>query len=372
MPLLHEITNEMQRKFIKNDIEFRKLALQRYEDYFTHFYNEVWDKVAPETEQEGEKVRELSLSKAETEEKEQALASINEIFSIVANYFARLHIACEHAEKNIGACQEVARVSLAILMELYGLGHAKKLSLESIGIFMPNGMNHELLVINRDPGGNLEKAEEWGGNCLIFDPHQKIIYCPANIPGLALSMSRTLSSKDGYSIRVQASNNLGLSDLDQWAQHLKFGKITAIYQDFISQYCKQKLHEMIEPWLSKKILASSFINGKTELCVHKSFLIQYLENKSALSFIGVQTEDWHTHHFACLPGPVEQEKAAQLQKQFPKHASMTTLKDYGNVLFFANTNIGGGSGFCDAVSRVIKDECSSETNEIQTLSIHKP
>ncbi len=344
-----------QQTFTKIDMEFRETSVQNYESYITNFFDDFSSEVQPKTAEEASKAMALSLSTVERQEKTQLLHCLNMAISELTNYFALLQITTEHAKKNIGACQEFVTASIGILMELYGLGYVKELSLESVTVYMPDGRNHNLLVINRAPASNLRKVEEWGGDCLIFDPQQKFIYCPTNLPGLALAMSKVYTENDGYKISIQGSNDFGISALNKWAKHPKFGTITALYQKSIDQYCREKLHQMMTLWLNEKLLVLNSQEG-TEPCAHKPFLIDCLEKKSALSFIGVKTKDWRTHHFALLPSAAEQEKAVQLQKEFPGHGVITSIKGYGNVLFFANTNNDGNKQLHDAVSRAMEEE----------------
>ncbi len=356
IPLLHKIASLVQT-FNHDDAETRKRSLPRWKEYETNLCQELMKRITNAKEKLDFGTQTISEA-----EKKQVLAAIQNSFAMVGCYFSALQIATEHAARNIGACQEIATLSLGILMELYGLGQSKTLSLETIDILF-RGLSHELIVINRDQTKDIKSAEDLGRDCLIFDPQQKLLYSPANIPsGVILSFPKML----GYQINVACTNDFGLSSFAQWAQHPVLGNILTSYQKIIGEYCREKLHEMLPPRF--KILAAekvdSFLQEASELCTDKSFLIQCIEEKSGLSFTGVKTEDWRTHHFARLPSTIEKEKALELQKKLPGHGIITTVKDYGNILFFANTNCNESKSLSDDVSRVMKAELPSEIRNV--------
>ncbi|QDQ40866.1 hypothetical protein E3226_010875 [Legionella geestiana] len=348
--------NAMVQAFNRNDVPERIKHLDTAKIYLEAFKDELSDTLAAAQREKTTIIPEHLLSQTELQTKRDILLNMNCSAIMVANILSTLKFCLDNADRGIGACQELATVSFAVLTVLYGMGLDRGLSLELADIYRHH-QSHMLVVINRNPESDLKNVSNWGEDCLIFDPLLKVLYCPATIPrGVTLSAFLSPSVPPGFTIGATQNNDLGLSLLSPWVDDEKFGLIVTESQKVIRNFFQSHLLSMLKPRMCDSAASVDKPGIFASQFQFKSSLVDYLEKISGLSFTGIKTKDWHTHHFALLTTENAEEKAVQLQRVLHGHGHITSLTGMGKVLFFANTNNDEGKALRDEVLSAMRAE----------------
>jgi hypothetical protein len=252
----------------------------------------------------------------------------------IAFFLAVLKTCHSNALHYAGACQEYSMLSAACLLSQFGIGSERLLTIESIAISVTDQpeLNHQLLVINRNPDSLIEDISSWGDDCLLFDPQNRWISTIHNIPKTSsLDGHKSMGPYSPYTISKQLPGFSGFDDLSSYKNNRVYGQLVKDVESAVVSFVQQEINTMLE---SVGLGASSaFLTEKTSAIS----IVHYLEHISDLKFTPLMDRDYFLHCLASLSTKEDELKANKLIDTVHYGRIITSPKQ-NKYLFFADVN----------------------------------
>lgn len=252
----------------------------------------------------------------------------------IALFLAVLKICHANALYYAGACQEYSMLSAACILSQFGIGSERLLTVESIAISVTHQreLNHELLVINRNPDSVIENISSWGDDCLLFDPQNRWISTIHNIPKISSMYGhKSMGPHSPYTISKQMYSFSGFDNLSVYKNNRVYGQLVKDVESTLVSFMQQEINAMLK---SAGLGASSaFLTEKTSAIS----IVQYLEHMSDLKFTPLMDRDYFLHCLASLSTKEDELKANKLIDTVHYGRIITSPKQ-NKYLFFADVN----------------------------------
>lgn len=342
MPLFEEI-GKLVNVFKQGTWQARKDAASKVQTNINSYRAALGDTIAALQRSQADQLKRMSLTLKQQEEKSTILKELNTGIELAARFLGLVQFSVTNASKGIGACQELAELSIGILTYCEGEGAHQHVLIETLQIscVLNPLLNHELVVLNRNPLSAYHDVTNWGRDCVIFDPFMKKLYSIETIPSNLILYSFLQEKEKGkYKIDFQMSNDFRCSQLSPFLTHPLFGDIVKISIDGLERNFFSILKDLISSIDLSTIprLSAPFSPGIERIQEDStSLLITHLKKRSHLSFNTVMTKDYYTHVYAEINNPEQEEEAKGLITQFG-YGKIIKKPLSSNMLFFYHSN----------------------------------
>lgn len=213
----------LHEQMIKQDSLARKKCFSRYAEYYRSISNHLVEEIVIIQKNEAlviKKLLEQQTSLRLQEEKQNLLLHINKVLNNTAHYMALMQCVLDSFKNGFGHCQEHASLVSLALLKLNGVNCSPVI--ENICIQSKNSLeNHEVVVLNRNDGSDIQDPRTWGEDCLVIDSSNYWVEKIHNIPeGTALHNILKLGVDIcNVNISVLHQNDMELNLLTQFKEN---------------------------------------------------------------------------------------------------------------------------------------------------------
>lgn len=252
-----QITNKLNKSvFIKQNMPGVLFYKKRVEGF--NIYNETVNAYLIKMEQEVGSARKnivarlknKKISAAQDKIINDSLDKLNILMGEMSQNLAMIKCSLVNGKNGIGACQEYSTIAIALIYNFLSNNNDELASnIESIVFSMKvdKEINHQLVVINRNQSSKLTNINEWGDNCIIFDPHQGWVGTIDEIPASSSLTSIKERGEDaGFDMAHQINLNAVEQKLGQYYSDKLFGELNQVSGHCITEFFNRKLKKLMQ------------------------------------------------------------------------------------------------------------------------------